>query len=107
MNREDTLKWFTEVAKPRIEGNRGLFATFYSVYEYDSRDPYSFTIGYQPYSCGVTLEDGETCHDCQYYTSHGDCGEYNVYINEDGSIGYEGETYTEDRFEEFLNEFGC
>ena len=105
MTRDETLKWFTEVAKPEIEGHRGVFATFYYVYEDEYGDPYSFTIGYQPYSCGVTLEDGETCQDCPYYTSHGDCGEYSLYINEDGSISYEVDLYTEDKFENLLNEF--
>ena len=33
MTRDETLKWFTEVAKPEIEGHRGVFATFYYVYE--------------------------------------------------------------------------
>ena len=105
MNREDTLKWFLEEAKPQIESNHGLFGTFYHVYDDELGNPYSFTIGYKPYSCGVVLDDGETCQDCQYYTSHGDCGEYNVYINEDGSISYEGDLYTEDKFNDFLNEF--
>lgn len=37
--------------------------------------------------------------------SHGDCGEYNVYINEDGTIGFNGEVYSEDKFDDFLNNF--
>ena len=105
MNRENTLKWFTEIAKPKIEGNHGLFATFYYVYDDEDSSPYSFTIGYQPYRCGVTLDDGKTCQDCPYYTSHGDCGEYYVYINEDGAIEFEGEVYSEDKFDDFLSNF--
>lgn len=106
MTRDDVLKWFLETAKPIIEDNRGLFRTFYYVYD-DDVCPYSFTIGYQPYNCGVILDDGETCDDCCYRTIHGDCGEFHLFINEDGTIYYEGsdKTYTYDKFNELLGEF--
>ena len=111
MTRDEVREWFLETAKPEIEDNRGLFRTYHYVYEdndgYGDYDPYSFDIGYQPYSCGVILDDGETCDDCPYRTSHGDCGEYHLYINEDGTIYYEGSdrTYNENEFKELISEF--
>ena len=111
MTRDEVREWFLETAKPEIEDNRGLFRTYHYVYEdndgYGDYDPFSFDIGYQPYSCGVILDDGETCDDCPYRTSHGDCGEYHLYINEDGTIYYEGSdrTYNENEFKELLSEF--
>lgn len=109
MTRDEVLDWFLNVAIPKIEDNCGLFKTFHYVYKdndgYGNYDPYSFTIGYQPYSCGMILDDGESCCDCPYYTSHGDCGEEYLYINEDSSISYDGKIYTEDKFDELLGNF--
>lgn len=52
-----------------------------------------------------TFDDGETCNDCPYITSHGDCGENYLCINPDGTISYDGETYAEDKFNELLSCF--
>lgn len=101
MTRDEVLDWFLNVGRKSIEDNHGLFCTYYRVYESIWDDPYSFTIGFTPYSCGLDC----TCDECPYRTIYGDCGENNLYINEDGTITYDGETYTEDRFDEFLNQF--
>lgn len=101
MTQDEALDWFQNVARKSIEDNYGLFCTYYRVYESIWDDPYSFTIGYIPYSCGCDC----TCDECPYRTINGDCGENSLYINEDGTITYDGETYTEDRFDEFLNQF--
>lgn len=104
MTREETLEWFNNTATRIIEGNHGLFCTFYYIYE-DRMNPYQFTIGYVPYNCSVDTENG--CDDCPYRTEHGDCGEYHLYINDDGTIYYEetGKTYNSQEFYNLLNEF--
>lgn len=109
MTRDETLIWFKNSAIPVIESNHGLYGTYYYVYEdndgYGNYDPYSFNIGYQAYSCTVDTDDG--CNDCPYRTLHGDCGEYHLYINDNGSIYYENtdKTYNSDQFDELLSEF--
>ena len=101
MTQDETRNWFLTVAKDKIEDNTGLFCTFYYVYE-DEYDEYSFEIGYTPYSCGVYVN---SCDECPYRTQHGDCGSYHLYINDDGTISYEGKTYSENEFDELLNQF--
>lgn len=109
MTRDEVLKWFKETAIPIIEKHSGAYATYYYVYEdndgYGDYNPYIFTIEYQGYSCNVDTDDG--CDDCPYRTSHGNCGEESLYINDDGTIYYSGteKKYKEDEFEELLNEF--
>jgi hypothetical protein len=109
MTREETLKWFKEIAIPRIQENRGMFSTYYYVFEdndgYGDYDPYYFKIEYQPYSCSVDTEDG--CNDCPYRTFHNNCGEDYLYIKEDGTIYYEGtdKIYNEKEFDELLSWF--
>jgi len=106
MTQEEALIWFKKTAKPEIESYHGVYGTWYYVYE-DEDNEFSFTIGYQPYSCGMILEDNETCYDCPHFTSHGDCGEYHLHINDDGTIYYEGsdKTYNENEFNELIGEF--
>ena len=55
----------------------------------------------------MIFEDNETCDDCPHRTSHGDCGEYHLHINDDGTIYYEGsdKTYNENEFNELISQF--
>ena len=101
-NKEDTLKWFEETARSIIEDGHGLFCTYYYIHD-DRHDPYSFTIGYVPYSCGMCC----SCDDCPHRNEYGECGEESLYIQEDGTIYYTGsnKTYTPDEFDNLLSEF--
>lgn len=103
MSKEDTLIWFNDVARDAIEDNHGLFSTFYYVYDVEN-DPYYFKIEYIPYRCNVETDNG--CDDCPFRTMHGNCGEYSLCINDDGSIWYEGtdKTYTDSEFDNLLND---
>ena len=103
MTQEETLKWFEDIGIPAIREFHGPYSSDYFVYEdNDGRgeyNPYHFIIEVSSYTC-----NGD-CDHCEDKTYHGNCDSEDLWINEDGTISYGGETYKEEDFDKLLDTF--
>lgn len=104
VKRNKILRWFNEVAKPWIEEEK-FGSVSYKVRQIDNSN---FSIRYTLYSCLDYNKYGEGCNGCPKRKNSGECGRFNLYIDKNGTIYYEGTKkayYSEKELEELLKEF--